>query len=151
MIYEIAFMQFFQGDLLRGLDYGGDGDPADGRRILAQPLHTATGVNPPNDLRLPGAVNLASDGSMAAFIPARRAMSWQLTDPAGVPVVRERFWVTFQPGEMRVCTSCHGLNQLDQAGNGIPENPPEALRTLLEYWKIYANLPPQMFLPIMKR
>ncbi len=150
-IYEIALMQFFQGDLLRGLDYGGDGDPADGRRILAQPLHTATGVNPPNDLGLPGAVNLASDGSMAAFIPARRAMSWQLTDLAGVPVVRERFWVTFQPGEMRVCTSCHGLNQLDQAGNGIPENPPEALRTLLEYWKIYSNLPPQMFMPVIQR
>ena len=38
---------------------------------------------------------------MAAFVPARRAMTWQLTDPAGAPVVRERYWLTFQPGEIR--------------------------------------------------
>ncbi len=44
------------------------------------------------------------------MIPARRAMSWHLTDPAGVPQVRERYWLTFQPGEIRVCASCHGLS-----------------------------------------
>ena len=28
----------------------------------------------------------------------------------GTPVVRERYWVTFAAGEMRVCTNCHGVN-----------------------------------------
>lgn len=41
------------------------------------------------------------------------ALSWQLTDPQGTPVARERYWVTFQPGEVRVCTSCHGINDKD--------------------------------------
>jgi hypothetical protein len=119
--------------------------------VLAQTLHDPYVTNPPNSLNLPGAVNLEADGSMAAFVPAGRAMSWQLTDPTGVPVVRERYWLTFQPGEMRVCTSCHGLNELDQAGNTAPQNPPEALRTLLEFWQNYANLPPQMYLPLIQR
>jgi hypothetical protein len=50
-------------------------------------------------------------------------------------VVRERFWLTFQPGEVRVCASCHGVNEKNQAGGGVPQNPPEALRTLVRYWK----------------
>ena len=62
-------------------------------------------------------------------------MTWQLTDPSGEPVVRERYWLTFQPGEIRVCASCHGLNSADQAGQAVPVNPPEALRQLLQYWK----------------
>jgi hypothetical protein len=78
---------------------------------------------------------VASDGSVAAFVPARRALSWQLTDSAGTPVVRERYWVTFQPGEIRLCTSCHGLNERDQAGNATPTNPPKALLELLGRWK----------------
>jgi hypothetical protein len=57
------------------------------------------------------------------------------TDATGTPLVRERYWVTFQPGEVRVCTSCHGLNEQDQAGHPIPINPPKALLTLLEHWK----------------
>ena len=52
--------------------------------------------------------------------PARRAMSWQLTDGAGTGVVRERYWLTFQPGEVRVCAACHGLSELDQKGNTAP-------------------------------
>ncbi|MCB1058408.1 MAG: hypothetical protein KDD11_23140, partial [Acidobacteria bacterium] len=47
----------------------------------------------------------------------------------------ERYWLTFQPGEIRVCTSCHGLNTQDQAGETVPTNPPEALRALLQQWK----------------
>ena len=78
---------------------------------------------------------LGADGSMAALVPARRAMTWQLTDPAGTPVVRERYWLTFQPGEIRLCKSCHGLNSQDQAGQTAPTNEPDALRTLLQYWK----------------
>jgi len=30
----------------------------------------------------------------AAFLPARRAMTHQLTDTNGAPVVRERYWIT---------------------------------------------------------
>ncbi|MCB0333524.1 MAG: hypothetical protein KDD55_08495, partial [Bdellovibrionales bacterium] len=40
-----------------------------------------------------------------------------------------------QPGEVRVCTSCHGINSLDQAGNTPPENTPLALAELLSWWK----------------
>ena len=50
-------------------------------------------------------------------------------------MVRERYWLTMQPGEIRVCGSCHGTNEKDQAGNAAPQNPPEALATLLGYWK----------------
>jgi len=82
-----------------------------------------------------GSVGLAADGSAAAFVPARRALSWQLLDTAGQGVVRERYWLTFQPGEVRVCTSCHGLNARDQAGRPQPAKSPEALRALLRYWK----------------
>ena len=49
--------------------------------------------------------------------------------------MRERYWLTFQPGEIRVCTSCHGPNSHDQSGKASPTNPPEALRTLLRFWK----------------
>lgn len=131
-IYEVAYLQFFQGDLIRGVDYGNSA----GRRVLAQAMHEATVDNPPASCTAPrGSVLLAADGSMAAFVPARRAMSWQLTDSTGTGIVRERFWLTFQPGEMRVCASCHGLNDLHQGGGSEPTNPPEALRTLLRYWQ----------------
>ena len=72
---------------------------------------------------------------MAAFVPARRALTWQLTDPAGAGVVRERNWVSFAPGEVRVCASCHGLNTASQTGGSAPVNQPEALRDLLRYWR----------------
>jgi hypothetical protein len=81
-------------------------------------------------------VKLAADGSMASFVPARHAVSWQLVSPASAPVVRERYWVTFQPGEIRVCASCHGTN--DAAAkplNPVPQNKPEAFRELLRSWK----------------
>ena len=50
--------------------------------------------------------------------------------------MRERYWVTMQPGEVRVCTSCHGINTRDQANHVAPTNEPEALRQLLAYWKV---------------
>jgi hypothetical protein len=51
-------------------------------------------------------------------------------------VVRERYWVTFQPGEIRVCASCHGTNDAAiSPKNPIPQNEPEALRALLAAWK----------------
>jgi len=81
-------------------------------------------------------VKVFYDGPMWEFQPrAIRAMSWQLTDGAGEPVVRERFWITFQPREITVCTSCHGLSTEDQLGRGAPTNSPEASRQLLQFWK----------------
>jgi hypothetical protein len=68
-------------------------------------------------------------------VPAGRALTWQTTDAQGTAVVRERNWITFQPGEVRVCASCHGVNSRDQAGRLAPQNRPEALRLLLKWWK----------------
>ena len=138
-LYDIAHIQFFQADQIRGLTFG-DTSPRAGRRVLAQLLHDPAVHNPPNASGPPSSVALGADGSMAAFVPARRALSWQTTDPSGVPVVRERYWLTFQPGEIRVCTSCHGLNETDQAGHAMPTNSPKALEDLLGYWKTTSNL-----------
>jgi hypothetical protein len=131
-VYDIAHFQLLEADQLRAYP----GRP--GRRVIAQPV---AGVpNPPaTGAAPPGSVRIAPDGSTAAFVPARRALTWQSTDPQGVPVVRERNWITFQPGEVRTCASCHGVNTLDQAGRPTPTNKPEALRELLRYWK---TLPP---------
>jgi len=137
-VYDLAHIQFFQGDQIRGI--GGLASPRPGRRVLAQAMHDPAVDYPPATSGPAGSVAIAADGSMAALVPAQRAMSWQLTDPAGTPVVRERYWLTFQPGEIRVCTSCHGLNSADQAGLEAPQNPPAALRTFLKYWStLFAN------------
>ena len=103
--------------------------------MLAQPLHEPAANNPPNPGGPSGSVAIGLDGSMAALVPARRAMSWQLTDPAGEPVVNERYWISFQPGEIRTCFNCHGQNEVDQAGHSIPTNVPQALRSLLQHLK----------------
>jgi hypothetical protein len=135
-IYDVTHLQLFQADLIRGT--GGTASPRPGRRVLAQRMHDPRALNPPLPQGAPAAsVELGDDGSMAALVPAERAMTWHLTNGAGTPVVRERYWLTFQPGEIRVCTSCHGLNTLDQSdpGSAAPQNPPEALRTLLQWWK----------------
>jgi hypothetical protein len=132
-VYDVKYLQLFQADQLRGLTLGAS-EARPGRRALAQPMHDAAGKNPATTGPT-GSVILGADGSMAAFVPARRAMTWQLTDAAGTPLVRERYWVTFQPGEVRVCTSCHGLNQKNQLGRAAPANSPQALGTLLSYWK----------------
>jgi hypothetical protein len=126
-IYDIAHFQIFQADQLRAYP----GRP--GRRVLPQPMHGA--ANPANPQGPAGSVKIAADGSSAAFVPARRALAWQTTDAKGNAVVRERNWVTFQPGEMRTCAACHGVNTATQAGVGNPINKPEALRALLAYWK----------------
>lgn len=132
-VYNVAHLQMFQADQVRG--YGGVASPRAGRRVLAQVLHDTTAQNPTNPGGPAGSVKLAADGSSAAFVPARRAMTWQLTDTAGQAVVRERNWITLQPGEIRTCASCHGLNSQNQTGQGEPVNKPEALRSLLQFWK----------------
>ncbi|HKO03046.1 MAG TPA: hypothetical protein VJ032_15205 [Thermoanaerobaculia bacterium] len=123
-VYDVAHLQLFQADQVRGV--GGTVSPRAGRRVLARPLH---------DGGASANVQIASDGSVAALVPAKRAMSWQLTDGIGTPVVRERYWLTFQPGEVRVCSACHGVNSHDQLGAAAPQNSPEALRALLRTWK----------------
>jgi hypothetical protein len=119
-----------QADLLRG--YGGAAEPSAGRRVLARPLHDAD--NPPQS-GPEGSVTLGQDGSAAAFVPAQRALAWQLVSPQGDPVVRERVWTSTQPGEIRVCGSCHAANETDQAGAPPPTNTPQALVALLAWWK----------------
>jgi hypothetical protein len=146
-VYDVAHLQLFEADYLRGYGLvGGNTNPSPGRRVLPVPLNDPAVHNPPNPSGPAGSVQLGADGSMAAFIPAHRAMSWQLVDSAAVPVVRERFWVTFQPGEIRTCASCHGANGEAAVPKQItPQNPPEALRTLLQYWKSALVPPPGTF------
>ncbi|MEO7548699.1 MAG: hypothetical protein ABIT82_09775, partial [Ramlibacter sp.] len=125
--YDVAALQIFQADQIRGYDRAG-------RRSIAQPLHGLPVTNP-NPGAVISSVNVGADGSTAAFVPARRALTWQLTDQQGAPVVRERMWLTMQPGEVRVCASCHGANVKDQAGRTAIVNEPDALRQLLAAWK----------------
>jgi len=138
-IYDVAYLRIFQADQIRAIRNGVQGS-ASGRRVLATALHEPAADNPPAPAGPTGSVQLAPDGSMAALIPARRAVTWQLTDPAGAPVVNERYWVSFQPGEIRTCVSCHGLNTVDQAGDGEPTHVPQALRTLLQHLKAQGHL-----------
>jgi hypothetical protein len=134
-IYEVAWMQLFQADQLRSLNYGHVGDPGRGRRVIAQNLHEPAVDNPSSPQSLIGSVKIAADGSQASIVPARRAMTWQLADTNGVGVVRERYWLTFAPGEIRTCTSCHGINETSQANALAPTNTPQALVQLLTYWR----------------
>jgi hypothetical protein len=137
--YDVAHFQIFQGDLIRGL-HNGIFAARNGKRVLAQFLHEPAADNPPNPSGPPGSVALGLDGSMAALVPARRALSWRLTDPSGTPVVHERYWISLQPGEVRTCTNCHGLNETDQIGRTQPTNVPNALRTLLQHLKAQGQL-----------
>ena len=130
--YSIAHYQIFQADLVRGYKRW------TGRRPIAVPMHDDKSMNPQNPQGPEGSVKISPDGSTAALVPARRSLTWQTTDPQGNAIVRERNWVSFQPGEIRVCASCHGVNTKDQSGAIPPTNPPEALRQLLRHWK--ANL-----------
>ncbi|HRC86735.1 MAG TPA: hypothetical protein PK413_14100, partial [Thermoanaerobaculia bacterium] len=95
----------------------------------------ALGANPPDPGGPAGSTAVALDGSVAAFVPARRALSWQLVSPTGTPVVRERYWLGFQPGELRACDGCHGVNSTNQAGGPAATNAPQALQQLLQHWK----------------
>jgi hypothetical protein len=128
-VYDISHLQIVQADQVRGYSIFA------GRRAIAQPMNDPKVKNPANPGGPAGSVKIAADGSTAAFVPARRALAWQTTDASGNAVVRERVWVNMQPGEVRVCASCHGANSKDQAGGTTPVNKPEALRDLLRFWK----------------
>lgn len=137
-VYQIAHMQFFQGDQIRGNRGGPDPNdpPVPGRRVLAQFQHDAAAVsaNLPNVGGPTASVPIAADGSVAAFVPARRALSWQSTAANGTPVVRERFWITLQPGEVRACDGCHGTNQTNQDGQPASVQTAQAFIDLLNRW-----------------
>jgi len=136
-IYDVQYFELYQADQIRGLGITQPGlAPRAGRRVLAQDLHDPVVDNPALDTNAPpGSIVIAGDGSVAAFVPARRATTWQLTDPTGGSVVKERYWITFQPGEIRTCTSCHGVNTYDQSGQPPATNSPASLHALLSYWK----------------
>jgi hypothetical protein len=129
-VYDIAHFQIVQGEQIRG--YAAFNNSTAGRRVIGQ--FSKVDKNP-TTAGPAGSVKIAADGSTAAFVPARRALSWQTTDVDGTPVVRERVWVTMQPGEVRTCAGCHGENTRNQAGQPVSTNPPEALRELLRHWK----------------
>jgi hypothetical protein len=144
-IYDAGWMQIFQADALRAYTLNGQNANASalpGRRLMPIPLHSTLNEMPAVQGAPAGAVKLGNDGSWAAVLPAGRAVSWHLLDGAGTrSQVKERYWVNFAPGEMRTCAVCHGINTADQAGHlGAPTNKPEALRTLLQFWK--GNNPP---------
>ena len=125
-IYDIAHYQIIEADRVRGYA------SRPGRRVLGKPM---TSTHNPATTGPPGSVQIASDGSSAAFVPANKALAWQTTDATGEPVVRERVWVTLQPGEIRTCTGCHGENSRNQANASQPTNKPLALRALMQHWK----------------
>jgi cytochrome c553 len=136
--YDISHFQIFSAELIRGygmLDLKG-------RRTLATPLRNTEATpnlmttnlfdnNPPVE----SAIKIELDGSVAAFVPATRALSWQSIAPDGEAIVRERQWLTFAPGEIRTCEGCHGINDKAHSGNTTPQNKPLALRYLLRKWK----------------
>ncbi|CAN5458857.1 hypothetical protein BH10BAC5_BH10BAC5_10260 [soil metagenome] len=144
-VYDISHLQIFQADQVRG--YKGIGNdinnPLPGRRPIPQPLHDPSVTNPRINSNEPvGGVRIFSDGSLAAFVPSRRAVSWQMTDTSKTAIVRERFWLTFQPGEIVTCNSCHGLNTGDQLNRPRPTNVPLALTSLLNVIRtsvVFAN------------
>jgi hypothetical protein len=137
--YNITHLQFLQADYLRGYTFGTT-DVQPGRRILATPMHAAANLNYASSLANPplGGTELMSDGSQATLVPAGRAVTWQLTGVTNESVIKERYWVTFRPGEVRTCANCHGINAVDQAGRPPPTNEPAALRQLLRLWKTNA-------------
>jgi hypothetical protein len=136
--YDVSKLQIYQNDFVRGYAAKGDAVNDGGRRGLPRPLHdpaaTAANFASPQP-GPPGAVKIAYDGSFAAFVPAGRAVTWALSDKDNDPIVRERYWLKFAPGEVRVCASCHGINETGQDGGGTATQSPEALRELLMYWK----------------
>jgi hypothetical protein len=155
-VWDVDHLQVFEARYVRGRDYEFKGQsnfvPSNGRRVLPRPLTEfgpvssvdAKVVNPPAKDGTPkGSVALESDGSIAAFIPARRALTWQLIDSThpGNPakgsdgIVRERYWLTYQPGEIRTCPTCHGVNKTDQKGLTATTQPGAALSKLLQHWK----------------
>ncbi len=135
-LYDIAWMRFFQADLRRGYALTGS-MPLASRRVVATPLHDTMAMNVQTAGAPAGSVRIGDDGSVAAIVPAGKAITWDMlaNDRAKTSQVKERVWVTFQRGEIRTCANCHGINTADQTGGPPPTNAPAALAALLAYWK----------------
>lgn len=136
-VYDVTHLQYMQADYLRGYTLGTT-NLAPGRRVLATPLHATAALNVPSarSNAPPGGIEIMADGSQAALVPANRAITWQLTGTnANAAVVRERYWISFRPGEVRSCANCHGINAVDQSGRPPPTNTPVALQQLLRLWR----------------
>jgi len=129
--YAVTNIQFFQADYLRSYT-NPTPDLVGGRRVTARALHATAAENPQTTIA--GSTPIAQDGSMAMIVPAGRALSWQLTDEKGDAVVRERYWLSFKAGEIRLCANCHGTNSADQLGRTSIGTAPLALRDLLVEW-----------------
>jgi hypothetical protein len=163
-VYDVDTLQLFEARYLRSKSWSYKGSSnfqpsqPEGRRAVAHPLESAgplSQVQPslsnPAKLKgkLAGSLKVFPDGSAAGFVPAQRALSWQLVDSKqpGQPkfgtdaVVRERYWLSFQAGEVRACASCHGVNKTDQLGRPEDKHPPQALKVLLQEWKKIAGSP----------
>jgi hypothetical protein len=134
-VHTVERVQFFQGEYLRAYAATEGSAPKAGRRITARTMRAEAFTGNPPSAAPAGSTPVAHDGSMAAIVPAGRAVSWELANDDGDAVVRERYWLSFNAGELRACTSCHGVNTRDQLGRPPSTNPPEALNTLLTYWK----------------
>lgn len=129
--YEVSGIEFFQGDYVRGYTASGANERK-GRRVTPRRMHSDGDANA--DSGVLGGTQIGTDGSMAMIVPASRALTWQLTDPQGESVVRERYWLSFSAGEIRLCANCHGQNKIDQVGRVTPTNSPKALKALLTDW-----------------
>jgi hypothetical protein len=135
--YAITHLSFLEADYLRGYTYNTT-NMQPGRRILATPMQATTTFNyTSSKSNAPlGGTELMSDGSQATIVPANRAMTWHLTGTNNNDsVTKERYWISFRPGEIRTCANCHGINDKDQLGRTAPTNPPLALRQLLRLWR----------------
>ena len=139
-VYGVTHLQYLEADYLRGYTFGST-NIQPGRRVLAVPLHATTNLNYASGLNNapPGGTQIMSDGSQATFVPAGRAVTWQLTGTNNNDsVVKERYWLNFRAGEVRTCANCHGINAIDQLGRPAPTNAPLALRQLLRLWRTNA-------------
>ncbi len=139
-VYNVSDLQIFQADYLRVYQDNSGHAPRIGRRVLPVPVHdvqnrkyveNATGLAPKTST-----AEVFADGSLAAFVPAKRALSWRLRDSTGAGVVHERYWLTFKAGEIRTCVRCHGENEESSFFSmNPPSNKPMALNGLLRVWK----------------
>ena len=141
-LYGVRFFQLLENKLVRGYERLADMKDGvwrdNGRRGLARPTDHVDAL----DLSAtdapgapPASTIIAPDGSVAMLAPARRAVTWQISDALGAPIVRERVWMTLQPGEVRVCNGCHGANELDQTGAASVASDLAALEALLAAMK----------------
>ncbi|MCB0333899.1 MAG: hypothetical protein KDD55_10405, partial [Bdellovibrionales bacterium] len=85
-VYEVAFMGFLQGDLIRRYS-----NLHGGVRPIAQRVQTLLGPSVSSATVL-GSTPISADGSVAVIVPAGKALTWELLSPSGQSVVKERYW-----------------------------------------------------------